>query len=191
MPRFYKGIGVGTFLHAIDLRSHGIVARGPGITYSASGVMAHIARGTTTSPCISLTRSYGVAEIYAKQAGRAFPSATSPAYVYGIDLDDPLPVGVTIRDPLVEILSAFPDPLAHSSYHHDGDVNFLLGVVNPTLMPAYLNTPILQPPGSGGAQRPANLTLALEAMVRALRDAEVLAVGTIPASCVVERHDVL
>ena len=87
-----------------------------------------------------------------------------------------------------------PDPLAQASYHHDGDMNFLLGVINPIAMSGYLNTPIRQPGQSagtaGGTPRPANMSLELEALVRALRDAEVMAVGTIPAPYVVERHDI-
>ena len=195
MPRFYKGIGVGTFLHGADLRATGITARAAGMGYSPNALVHHIARGTTVSPCISLTRSFGVAEMYARDASRVFPTATSPAYVYGIEINNPAPVGVTIYDPIQQILSLHPDPLAQSSYHHDGDMNFLLGIVNPALMSAYLNAPIRQPGqsasgGAGGTARPANLSLELEALVRALRDAEVMAVGTIPASCVVERHDV-
>jgi len=194
MPRFYKGIGVGTFLHATDLRATGISPRAPGVGYTPNALLHHIARGTTVSPCISLTRSFGVAEMYAREASRAFPTAAVSAFVYGIEINNPPPVGMTIYDPVQQITSLHPDPLAQISYHHDGDMNFLLGVVNPMLMSAYLNTPVRQPGHStgtaGGTARPANLSLELEALVRALRDAEVMVIGTIPATCVVERHDV-
>src|SRR4051794_36294309 len=59
MPRFYKGIGVGTFLHAMDLRATGISPRAAGVAYTPNALLHHIARGTTVSPCISLTRSFG------------------------------------------------------------------------------------------------------------------------------------
>ena len=81
MPRFYKGVGVGTFLHLTDLRATGVNSRMPGSPYNVNTVMQHIARGTTESPCISLTRSYGVAEEYAIDASRAFPTSATPAYV--------------------------------------------------------------------------------------------------------------
>ena len=55
MARFYKGIGVGTFLHAIELRASGISPRAPGVPYSPNALLQHIARATTLSPCISLT----------------------------------------------------------------------------------------------------------------------------------------
>ena len=54
----------------------------------------------------------------------------------------------------------------------------------------HLDTPIMQPPRGGGTVRSANLMPQLEALVRALRDSEILAVGNIPASCVIFRHPV-
>ena len=41
-----------------------------------------------------------------------------------------------------------------------------------------------------GTPRPPNLSLELETFVRSLRDAEILAYGTIPATCVVNCFDV-
>jgi hypothetical protein len=69
-------------------------------------------------------------------------------------------------------------------------MNFLLGVVNPTAMAVHLTAPIRQPPGSTGISRAANLSIELETFVRALRDADVLVVGTIPAACVINRDGV-
>ena len=53
-----------------------------------------------------------------------------------------------------------------------------------------LALPYRQPPPAGGAPRPPNLSLELETLVRALRDAEVLIVGTIPTTCIINRIDV-
>ena len=47
-----------------------------------------------------------------------------------------------------------------------------------------------QPPSSEGTPRPPNLTIELETLVRALRDAEILAHGIIPATCVKNSFDV-
>jgi len=96
---------------------------------------------------------------------------------------------MTVIDPVIEV-SAHLNPLASPSYHHDGDMNFLLGVVNPNRMAAFLKNPILTPMGSTPTLRPANLSIELETIVRALRDAEVLIFGAIPNSRVVLRHDV-
>ena len=101
-----------------------------------------------------------------------------------------MPHGLQIIDPVKEIGAAIPRSLASSSYQHDGLPDFLLGVVNPTLMSNFLTMPILQPPSAGGTTRPPNLSLELETLVRALQDAEILAVGNIPTSCVRYRYRV-
>jgi hypothetical protein len=154
--------------------------------------MAHIARATTTTPYVSLTRSYGVAETYAREAGGTFPTGAAPAYVYEIDIPDPVPDGITVIDPVKAVAATLPSPVASLSYFHDGDKDFILGVASPARMAAYLNAPIRQPPNSGGAFRSANLTIELETLVRALRDAEILVLGTVPASLVGSvRHDIV
>jgi hypothetical protein len=178
-------------IHGIgDLRATGIVATMPGSPYNMDAVMHHIARGTTTSPCISLTRSYGVAMDYAIRGSRAFPTKTKPAYVYVVDIPHPPPTGVTVIDPVALVAANHSNPLVSPSYHHDGDMEFLLGVIDPVKMVAYLNNPIRVPPGSAPTPRPANLSLQLETYVRTLRDAEVLVLGAIPNTHVVNRYDV-
>lgn len=188
MALFYKGVGVGTFLHANDPRLNGMPPRAPVIGYNIGVAMRHVARGTTVSPCVSLTRSYGVAEMYAREASLTFPSPTTPAYVYEVDIPDPVPTGVTLVDPVKAVAATLPSPVTALSYFHDGDKDFILGVASPTLMAMHLTAPITQPPGSVGAARSANLTLELETLIRALRDAEVLVLGTVPASRVTTRH---
>src|SRR6266436_2703590 len=103
MTVLYKGVGVGTYLHSFDLRAVGINAQMPALPCNATAIMQHIARGTTMSPCISLTRSYGVAEEYALDASRASPTAANPAFVYEIDIPDPPPRGMLVIDPVAEV----------------------------------------------------------------------------------------
>jgi hypothetical protein len=91
VARFYKGVGVGTHHHGADLRLTGLSPRNPGSPYNPTSVMHHIARGTTTSPLISLTKSYGVAEDYARNASRTPPTAANPARVYEVEISDPPP----------------------------------------------------------------------------------------------------
>jgi hypothetical protein len=189
VTRFYKGVGVGTYHHSQDLRITGISPSNPGGGYNPTTVMHHIARGATrVSPCISLTRSYGVAEDYARNASRARPTAENPAHVYEIDIPDPPPPGVLIIDPIYFVVTHnLQYPLASISYHHDGNQDFLIGVVNSE---KERPTKVRFPPGMAGTPRYPNLTIELETMVRALRDAEVLAVGNLPSKCVTNRHDI-
>jgi hypothetical protein len=190
MTFLYKGVGVGTFLHsAIPITE--FRARIPSIPGNIDSIMRHITLGTTASPYISLTRSYGVAEGYAVEAGRVFPTAAVPAYVYEFNISDPPPAGVEVIDPVAEVAAHNQNPLLPISYHHDGAADFLLGVIDPNRMAAHLNAPIRTPKGSAPTARPANLTIQLETIVRALRDAEVLVRGIIRSTDVtIIRHEV-
>jgi hypothetical protein len=188
MATFYKGIGVGTHLHATDLRLTGISARNPAAGRSVNALMSHIARGTTTTPFISLTRSYGVARDYAVNASRAMPTASSPAHVYEIEIDDTH--SVTALDPIFEIAKSANNLFANLSYQHDGDQSYLLGIVDPVGNKRRLLKPPRQPNTMSGSAAPTpRLTPELEALVRGLRDAEVLIVGVVPQACVLHRHD--
>lgn len=190
MAIFYRGSGVGTYWHFNDARLIGFNAHFPGANRTTASLMNHIKNGTTASPFISMTRSYSVAWSYALFSGHAVPTAGAPAYVYEIVINDPPPVGLTVLDPLSEIAAAVPAPLSAISYQHDGLPAFLMGVLDPVSMSHHLTAQIKQPPPGGAAPRAANLTPELETLVRALRDAEILAVGTIPTGCVVNRYSV-
>jgi hypothetical protein len=149
--------------------------------------MHHIANATTTSPYISLTRSYGVAHDYAIN-GRILPTSTNPAFVYEIDIPDPPPTGMTVIDPVAAVAAAYSNPLMSLTYHHDGDSKFLLGVIDPVKMAAERWAPVRVPPGSTATPGPANLSFPLATLVRALRDAEVLVLDFIPNGHVIYRH---
>jgi hypothetical protein len=181
---------VGTFWHLNDPRLSGFNAHIPGAHRTTASLMNHIKNGTTASPFISMTRSYSVAWSYALFSGHAVPTAAAPAYVYEIEINNPPPVGLAVLDPLSEIAAAIPSPLSGASYQHDGLPTFLMGVLDPAAMGHHLTAPIKHPPPGGATPRGANLTPELETLVRTLRDAEILAVGTIPAGCVVNRYSV-
>lgn len=190
MPFFYRGAGVGTYWHQRDARLDGFVARRPGQTASKDQLIKHIARGTVDTPYVSLTRSYGIAWTYAIQFGQGTPSEAKPAFVYEIELNEPLPPGLELIDPVTYLAGKFPPPTADASYYHDGDSEFLLGVINYTQMKASLTQTVKNPPSAQGTPRAPNLSPELETLVRALRDAEILAVGNVPASCVRSRYEV-
>jgi hypothetical protein len=186
---FYRGAGPGTYWALNDARLTGFVAQRPGATPNVSRLISHIRIGTTTSPYVSLSRSFGVAREYALSGTAGIAGPSNPGHVYEIELTDPLPGGLEILDPIQEIARTLNSPLASPTYHHDGDQGFVLGVIDPNNYSNFL-TATIQTPLHGATARSANLSEQLEALLRALRDAEILAVGNIPATCVVDRHDV-
>ena len=102
-----------------------------------------------------------------------------------------MPSGLKLLDPVKEVAQTLPSPpTIGPTYQHDGAPEFLLGVVDPRNMSHFLVQHSPQPPSSEGTPRSPNLSLELETFVRALRDAEILAYGAIPAICVVNCFDV-
>src|SRR5262249_3596062 len=131
MVTLYKGAGPGTYWHSNSPYDRGFLAHNPGAQPSNASIINHIGRGVSGSPYISFTRSFGVARAYALHGcvGIAHGSDASPGYVYEIEVpDDTI---CKLIDPVVEIAKDLPMPYAKISYHHDGDPNFLLGVVDP------------------------------------------------------------
>lgn len=190
MARFYKGAGIGTYWHQHDARLTGIQPRFPGAFYDELTIIQHIRLGTLSSPCISLTKSFGVGEAYALEWSGPLATRSDPAFVYELDIPYPPPEPTRVVNPVFELARAANNPSNGLTYHHDSDMNFLLGVVDPGWMQPFLTAPSKQPSGSGFIPRPANLEPCLEAMVRALRDAEVLVIGGISARSVINRHPV-
>ena len=186
MPIFYRGAGIGTYWYNNDARLSGFSPKST-VAADPSLLMSHIAGGNPTSPYISLTRSWGVAWIYAV-IGKTIATAANPAYVYELRIDDPLPAGLQLIDPIQELSTALPGPLQNPFYQHYGFPTFLLGVVDPRGQGHHLTALRPQPPPGGATPRTPNLTAELETLVRTLRDAEILAIGNIPASCVIQRH---
>ena len=190
MAFFYRGAGIGTYWHDYDAREKGFQPQDPGADSTVSRIMQHIARGTTNSPYVSLTRSYGVALGYAT-FGRTKtpPSAERPVFVYEIEIDESHK-DIVLVDPLVEITKTFPHPAAALSYQHDGSPSFLLSVIDPQNYAAEGKQPCPRPPGDGSTERSPTLTTELEAILRALRDAEILVHGGIPRSRITKRIEV-
>lgn len=185
MPFFYKGVGIGTHWYLNDPRtSGGFRPHQPGI-HEVAEFVNHISNATTTSPYISLTRSYEVAYEYANEASRTMPTATLRPRVYRIRLNDPLPPGIVLYDPIEVIAAMVPGPLANIPYHHDGSMNVIVGLAQPNTPQgqAYLSKRIMLPGGSFGVTG-AKVTPELNALVRAIRDAEVLCLGTIPSGMI-------
>jgi hypothetical protein len=186
---FYKGVASGSFHTNHDLRVTGLSPRDPAGTLETHRLMAHVCHGTTTSPLISITRSYGVAQDYAL-SGLVPPSASSPGYVYEVWLESPLPPGVALVDPIQQVMKTYGDPLDRYSYHHDGDQTFLSALSDPVVFRSLLVCPVKRPPSSVATLRATHITTELETFVRSLRDAELLVAGYIPAKCFVARYEI-
>ncbi len=188
MTIFYRGAGVGTYWHTNDARLSGFKPTNPALLNTPDRVIQHVYNGLTDSPYVSLSLSYPVALNYALEMGITQPTVHDPAYVYEVEINNSH--GVHLVDPVKEIAAGAPDPLAPQNYQHNGSPNVLLGVVSTFLAPL-LRLPIATPPGAVtvGAHT-LNLGPHLWALVAALRDAEILAFGTVPTACVVKRHSV-
>lgn len=181
---------MGTYWHARDARAPGFTPKSPNSPSTVDRVIQHVARAALDTPFVSLTRSYGVAYSYAIYFGRLLATAKTPAYVYELEINERLAVGLPLIDPLQAIVKNSPALPGQMPYEHDGDMDFILGVVNPNQMAHFLERPVKQPPPGAGAPRAANLSIELETIVRTLRDAEILACGTVPPGCIVSRHEV-
>ena len=191
MAIFYRGSGIGTYWHLNDPTERGFTARAPEMTSTITRLMLHIARSTVNSPFISITHSYAVAWRYAMSSSTRVPTASEPAYVHEIEIQEQLPPDLKLLDPVKEVAQTLPSPTSPGPpYQHDGLPDFLIGIVDPRNMGHFLEQHSVQPPSSEGTPRPPNLTIELETLVRALRDAEILAHGNIPATSVKNRFEV-
>ena len=128
MAIYYRGAGVRTYWHENDAQILGFTAKAPDVEHTLDRLMLHVARMDINSPYISLTKSYGVAYTYALFFGHARPYKRTPAYIYEIEFDNPLPNTVALLDPVKEVATGSGSAPSEIRYHHDGDGNFLLGV---------------------------------------------------------------
>jgi hypothetical protein len=187
MARYYKGAGVGTFWHANDARLAGFTPAAGGRPASTDTIKDHIVNQLVKrGPYISLTRSWEIAECFATYGGNIYPTKTSPAYVYVIDI--PNSSAASLIDPVQELAAALGTLFASQSYQHDGGQDVILGLADSANFGHVLARPIRMQ-GNPTGQGPA-ITRDLHAFVRALRDAEILVKGAIPKNCVTDRIDV-
>ena len=175
MATFYKGAGIGTHWHIHDSRRVGFTARSPATNPETEVLIDHIATSTANSPYISLTRSYAVAWHYAVFSSKREPGLGKPAYIYEIEIDDSLPHGLKLLDPVKEVVHVLPQPLQ--------------GVVNLEYMEGLLEGQTPQLSNPSGRFSP-NVERQLIALVFAERDAEVLVHGYIPPFCIKHRFEV-
>jgi hypothetical protein len=123
-------------------------------------------------------------------AGRNLPTIDNPAYVYEVEIDENDGLGTRLLDPVQAIAAGLGSPYETRTYHHDGDNSFLLGLVDPVNHRAILRQDVRFPPPGEGTDRSPLLHIELEALVRALRDSEILAFGAVAASQIRRRIEV-
>jgi predicted MPP superfamily phosphohydrolase len=185
---FYRSAAVGSYWHANDARIGGFIASAPAITPTVNIMIQHLSGFIANSPFISLTASFGVARSYALVGSGGTATPDNPGYVYIIDIPEHFPSSMQFFDPLQVIASSAPPPPFSMPYYHEGAPDFLLGVVNPVQFSHSLTSVRLTAAGTSTA--PATPSPHLQALLWALRDAEVLVAGIIPAQYVVQRVDV-
>jgi len=146
--------------------------------------MRHIAHTSTDSPYISFSHSFGVARAYGLVGRTAIATASAPGYVYRIEVSDKKMV--KLIDPVRELLKTLPEPHEPLTYQHDGGQNFLRAVLDGDVM----RCRYVAPPGAAVVVRTPTLSDRFATLARALRDAEVLVLGNVPASMVRNRFEV-
>ena len=184
---FYKGAGPGTHWWTNDARITGFSAS-PGVA-NTNSMVRHITAYSHPSPMLSFSASFAVARSYALSgpAGRAL--ASSPGYVYEIDITQGGLSPALLKDPVREILNSNPDvgTVALLPTHHDGGQNLLHAIASPSRFGATLGTPPIR---RGPNPRPPVVSDRLQAVIFALRDAEVLVSANVASACVVTRYNV-
>lgn len=160
------------------------MAAGAGSARNATAVINHVLfQLVVYSPYVSLTRSFEVAETYAKYNGKRIPTSADPAFVYQFEIDNSS--HVELVDPVKVISDTFGTLFAANFYQHDGAPDVLLGLVDRPNFGHVLTRPIRTPGGAIG--RAPNISNDLHTVVRALRDAEVLACDLIPRACILHK----
>ncbi len=190
MARLFKGAGPGTYWWTNNAQLVGGFSSPPGRPRNAAAVVNHIVVSSHPSPYVSFTASYAVAFEYALSGPAGVATSANPGYVYEIDTSILTgPSTLTLIDPVRKVASAHNVALNGTiPTHHDGGPDLILGIANRTLHGHLLTTP----PRRLGATPPRGpvVTDDLNALVFALRDAEVLAAGGVPPACIVNRHAV-
>lgn len=187
MITVFKGAAPGTHWWNNDPRMNGFVCAA-GKPLSVPAIIRHITGYSFPSPYLSFSASFAVARSYALMGPAGPASVGSPGYVYEADID---PDHVTLFHPCLEILQT---GCSEGKHLHDGGPDLLLGIAAPDAHPSIL---VAAPPrtathsGSAGPPNgaPPRYLTELQAVVFALRDAEILATS-VPAGCIIRRHDV-
>lgn len=176
--RLFKGASAGSHWYVQDPRTNSGFVSSPG-TKDVAALVNHITNYSHPSPYLSFTASPAIAREY------ALPVGGSRGRIYEIETAMLSPV--ELYDPLFEITTAygklakFKGPVWAT--HHEGGAGLLSAIAEGRSSGA----PV---PHRRNAQRAPQVSQHLQAVVFALRDAEVLLAGNLPSTCIVDAWDV-
>lgn len=184
MAILYKGAGPGTHWWQNNPQQHGGFRSAPSARGMSPGAaVLHVTAYSHPSPFVSLTASFAVAREYALSGPAGVATRARPGFVYVVDTAR---ASVRLRDPIRLIAGAQPSLATVTTClatHHDGGSDLILGVASPRLHGPVLTTP---PRRIRGGRNAPQVTQEFQALVFALRDAEVLAQSVAPA-CIVNQ----
>ena len=183
MTIVFKGAAPGSYWQVNDARLTGFTT-GHNYPQGPAEIVRHIStQNSPNSAYLSFSASFAIAYGFACMGGVAGPpTQANPGYVYEVDLVGQAPIdpiaSVSGNVPFPQIAMALPLP-----YHHNGDRDFALGVAGSALHKPSLSRP---PRQAVTPHFPMNPTCRAEfvALLFALRDSEVLALGPVPATCI-------
>lgn len=176
----YKGAGPGTHWNKNDARLGGFSSPQQ-VAGTPNYVLSHVIAYSQRSPFTSFTTSYAIAQRYAISgpAGPATPG--NPGFVYSVDLSQ---LAATALVKLVDPIEALALGLNGNWVHaHNADVDLLQDL-------ARGQPPLATPAGRFGRPQNLHLPTELQALVNAMRDAEILVEGGVPSAAITDRDPV-
>lgn len=179
MKTLFKGAGPGTHWHVNDPRIGGFTLSGA-LSPTVNATVNHITAFSVNSPYLSFSTSFAVAREYALWGPAGPATQANPGYVYQVDLSV-LSAAPALIDPVQHISSSNGHQPAHS---HNGGYELIAEVaqVDPP------TTTFTRPYHQNGSTCHPTITDELQALIRAIRDAEILIHGAVPHGAVVYRH---
>lgn len=177
----FKGAGPGTHWHANNAQATGFTLPGA-ITPTVNVVVNHITAFSAPSAYCSFSLSFAIARGYAIFGPGGVATKAAPGLVYQIDLSA-LSALPALVDPVLTISRGLNGQYAHG---HNGGFLALSEIAQTALGPGgYTPTQHV-----GGGTCPLIVTSELQALVRAIRDAEILVQGNVPAGAIIKVHQV-
>ena len=177
----YKGAGPGSHWWSTNAQLSGFTVAAA--VQGVARMVRHITAFSHPSPYLSFSASFAIAREYALAGPAGQASQTQPGRVYEIDTTL-VPGSMVLSDPVRDIVGSNPAlTVARLPTHHDGAQNLILGIASPILHGAVLTSPPARVPGNALQTGPA-VQSELQAVVFALRDAEVLIGGNVPPNCI-------
>ncbi|GAA5528419.1 hypothetical protein [Herpetosiphon gulosus] len=199
MALFYKGVGKGTYwFNKNPMQNGGFSAAKSHLAPSSDLVREHIIHGARNSPFISLSRSFAIAWTYAlmtqdRPNGQLDPRTKmrDVAYVYVIQLNEPLPTHLSVIDPASYLLQQ-QGVFASPAYQHNGLMDLLHSVIDPGNFGRFRkrSCPHAVTNNQPDPYFTPSISDDLRAAVMALRDSELLVHGTIDHNNIIDRIDV-